>query len=317
MQWDSNLVDDRTNDKINKHFNSINDKRAAGHKPTLTEILQGPDTPNQEAQGKPRTKLHRSLLKPMFLLSMLHPFAGHLKDWEKGVPVNCGQAWSREAIDTAVERGPHPTARDPESFKLVHEDLAYQVAAGLTEIVLWDDIKDNLPTTFKISPVAVIPQRNRRGRIILDLSFPVQRQPSARARRRMGELLQEAVNDTTECNAPPEGVKAIGQVMPRLFQFMADTPADKVVDFSKIDLSNGFCRMIVEEEQKLNFCYVMPDPPRSPIWIAVPSVLQMGYHTFVPPLKPDVMLPNTSLTATSNCHHTHWKRMYCPRNPTN
>jgi hypothetical protein len=51
MQWDSSLVDGRMNDKINKHFKSINDKRAADHKPTLTEILQGPNTPNQEAQG--------------------------------------------------------------------------------------------------------------------------------------------------------------------------------------------------------------------------------------------------------------------------
>jgi hypothetical protein len=142
MQWDSSLVDDRTNDKINNHFKSINDKRAAGHKPTLDEILQGPDTPNNQAQGKHMTKLRRSLLKPMFLLSMLHLFAGHLKAWEKGVPVDCGPAWSREAIDYTVERGAHRTARDPEA-------IAYHVTAGFTEIVFWGEIKDNLPATFK------------------------------------------------------------------------------------------------------------------------------------------------------------------------
>jgi hypothetical protein len=217
MQWDSSLVDDRTNDKINNHFKSINDKRATGHKPTLNEILRGPDTPNNQAQGKPTTKLRWSLLKPMFLLSMIHPFAGHLKDWEKGVPVDCGPAWSREAINIAVTRGAHPTARDPEAIKLVHEDLTYQVTAGFTEIVFWDKIKDDLPATFRCSPVAVIPQPNRGGRIILDLSFPVRRPPSARTRRRMGAVLQDAVNDTTVCNAPPEGSRRLAKSCPDYF----------------------------------------------------------------------------------------------------
>jgi hypothetical protein len=58
---------------------------------------------------------------------------------------------------------------------------------------------------------------------------------------------------------------------------MADTPANEVIGFAKIDLSDGFWRMIVEENQKWNFCYVMPDPPGSRIRIVVPSALQMGW----------------------------------------
>jgi hypothetical protein len=81
----------------------------------------------------------------------------------------------------------------------------------------------------------------------------------------MGEVVQPSVNETTKRLAPPEGMEAIGQVLPKLFQFMADTPADEVIGFSKIDLSDGFWRMIVEEDQKWNFCYVMPDPPGSPV----------------------------------------------------
>jgi hypothetical protein len=212
----------------------------------------------------------------MFLLSVLHPFSGHLKDWERGVPVACGADWTREAINIAVARGAHPSAMGPEAITLVHEDMAYQVAAGFTEILLWDEIKDHLPESFKLSPVAVIPQPNRRGRIILDLSFPVRRPPSHKKCWRMGEIVQPSVNETTERLAPTEGVKAIGQVLPKLFQFMADSPADEVICFSKIDLSDGFWRMIVDEDQKWNFCYVMPDPPGSPIRIVVPSALQMG-----------------------------------------
>jgi hypothetical protein len=111
----------------------------------------------------------------MYLLSVLHPFAAHLKDWEQGVPVDCGKPWTTEAIHIAVDRGAHPTARTPDAIQLVHEDVEYQIQAGFSEVVLWDKIKHDLHPNFKISPVAVVPQPNRRGRIILDLSFPVRR----------------------------------------------------------------------------------------------------------------------------------------------
>jgi hypothetical protein len=96
----------------------------------------------------------------MFLLSVLHPLAAHLKDWEQGVPVDCGPPWTQEAIQLAVERGAHPTARTPEAIALVHEDVDYQVKAGFSAVVLWEDLKRNLHRNFKVSPVAVVPQAN-------------------------------------------------------------------------------------------------------------------------------------------------------------
>jgi hypothetical protein len=247
----------------------------------------------------------------MFLLSMLHPFSGHLRDWEQGVPVACGTPWTREVIDMAIDRGPHPTACLPEAIALVHEDVEYQVAAGFTQIVLWDEIKHNLSANFKISPVAVIPQPNRRGRIILDLSFPVRRQNSGKRQRRMGEVVQQLVNETPERLAPPEGVKAIGQVLPKLFQFMADTPANKVIGFSKIDLSHGFGRMIVEEDQKRNFCYAMLDPPGAPRRIVVPWSAR-ALLISVPQPKQDATSPSISSTTSSTSPHIHWKTMSSP-----
>jgi hypothetical protein len=102
-----------------------------------------------EARGKP--KLARSLLQPMPLIVLGHPFGETLQEWQTGVPVDCGKPWQREAIDAAVKRGPHPTARAAGAIALVHEDVAYQIKAGFSKIALWDDIKDNLPPTFKIS----------------------------------------------------------------------------------------------------------------------------------------------------------------------
>lgn len=46
--------------------------------------------------------------------------------------------------------------------------------------------------------------------------------------------------------------------------------------FSKVDLADGYWRMIVEEWSRYNFAYVMPGPPGSPIRLVIPSALQMG-----------------------------------------
>jgi hypothetical protein len=240
-------------------------------------------TPFESTKGEnipvKKKKRGRSLMDPSPFAVMSHPFGATLKEWSYGVQVNCGNDWTREAIDLAIQHGPHPTACLPEALEVFAEDIAYQVEAGFTELVFWDDIKDDLPANFKCSPVALVPQVNRRGRIILNLSFPVRRppEPGSGKRRRMGPVLQESVNDTSERLAPSHPVKELGKVLPRLFEFMASTPEAEEIRFSKIDLSDGFWRMVVAPEHKWNFCYVMPDPPGSPIRIVVPSALQMGW----------------------------------------
>jgi hypothetical protein len=92
----------------------------------------------------------------------------------------------------------------------------------------------------------------------------------------MGEVVAESANDTTEKLAPQGPVHEIGKVLLRLLQFMAETPADQAIRLSKVDLSDGFWRLIVEPEQKC-FCYVMPDEPGARLRIVVPSALQMGW----------------------------------------
>jgi hypothetical protein len=92
-----------------------------------------------------------------------------------------------------------------------------------------------------------------------------------------GKVLQEAVNDTTVPLAPRRLVREIGKVLPRIFEFMASTPEGQDILLSKVDLSDGFWRIIIEESARWNFCYVMPDPPGASICIVVPSALQMGW----------------------------------------
>jgi hypothetical protein len=110
------------------------------------------------------------------------------------VSVDCGE-WSREAVELAVVRGPHQTAVAPDAVSLVNEDIEYQIKAGFTEVVFWDEIKNDLPPAhFKLSPAAVIAQTGRRGRIILDISSPVCRPPQkGSTKRQMGEIVQESL----------------------------------------------------------------------------------------------------------------------------
>jgi hypothetical protein len=211
---------------------------------------------------------------------ILHPFAGHLKDWKQGVLVHCGPApWTLEAINLlVVEQGAHSTARILNRISLVHEDVAYQVQPRFSEIVLWSNIKHVLPQNFKISPALVVPQPNQRRSILFDLSFPMRRRnKSARRRHKMGEIIQALVNNTSFRPAPTEAIKAIGQLLPNLFQFMAGTQQEEVIAFLKIDLSDGFWQMRVEASSKWHFYYVMPNSEGCPACIVVPSALQMGW----------------------------------------
>ena len=41
---------------------------------------------------------------------------------------------------------------------LFKEDIAYQVTAGFSKVMLWEDVRWLRPQNLKVSPVALIPQ---------------------------------------------------------------------------------------------------------------------------------------------------------------
>jgi hypothetical protein len=128
---------------------------------------------NNHPVGQAQGTHHRSLMQPQ-LRAQGHPFFPTLHEWAtEGVPVDCGPDWEWDVIEQAVARGPHRSAMEPDNIKLVHEDIQYQVDAGFSRIMLWSDLQKLQPRNLKISPMAVVPQKDRRGRLILDLSFPV------------------------------------------------------------------------------------------------------------------------------------------------
>ncbi len=172
--------------------------------PSLTsDQVIGPCKPEEIPQGK------RTLLMQPLPLAGIHPFLSTLQEWERGMPVDCGPDWDWGVIEADVARGPHLTARTPNSVALIQEDIEYQIKAGFFRVLLWDDIVKMRPLNLKISPVAVVPQVDQRGRIILDLSFPVYQDLES-----VITITQKSVNESTMLQAPSQSVKEIRKVLP-------------------------------------------------------------------------------------------------------
>jgi hypothetical protein len=198
-------------------------------------ITRAPPTANNSdnPHGKPVSKL----MKPTGV-AFLHPFSSNLQEWhKKGVPVDCGNPWSRQAIEESIKRGNHVSETTKEAIDLIKSDVDYQIKAGFTKLIPWETIKDDLPENLKISPVAVIFYKERRGRILMDLYFPV----------KLGnKIIQQSVNEMTLQKAPLESLDQLGKVMNRMVGYMAWAPNDKPVRFAVWDISDGFWRVCVD-----------------------------------------------------------------------
>ncbi len=106
----------------------------------------------------------------------------------------------------------------------------------------------------------------------MDLLFPVYQDVN-----RVVTAMQASVNDTTVLTAPSIPVKEIGKVLPQLLHYMHDTPTRLHILFSKLDISYGFWRLIVQETDSYNFAYVLPQEAGDLCRIVVPAVVQMGW----------------------------------------
>lgn len=128
---------------------------------------------------KPRVSLMRNHCQPQpqSLARQLLPTAEFrtLEEYAlAGARADCGPPWPHDAIDRALAAGPHVSACAPAGVELIWEDIQYQVDAGFVRIKSEEELfQDGVPRELKISRVAVVPQDNRRDRIILNLSAEV------------------------------------------------------------------------------------------------------------------------------------------------
>jgi hypothetical protein len=203
----------------------------------------------------------------------LHQFA------QEGVPTDCGADWPDEVKKQAAKSGPHTSAMSPENVDLIWEDIQYQERDGFVRIVTEAELEELAPANLKISRVAVVPQTDRRGRIILNLSAPVSL-PSHRpqGKRRRVESEHPSVNATTEPAKDQSAAAALGTAKNAILKFMFEIDPTWEIDWQKVDLSDGFWRMIVEHGETYNFVFQLP--PRqgdTTKYYVIPGALQMGW----------------------------------------
>ena len=102
----------------------------------------------------------------------------------------------------------------------------------------------------------MIPHKSRKYRAILDLSY----------RLLVAGYLLPSVNEATKDCAPEEAIAQIGSVLPRIIEALAAVDTDKgPVHLMKVDLTDGFWRVMAKEGEERNFTYVLPNCPGEPV----------------------------------------------------
>ena len=248
--------------------------RPARTQPTTTPNTSKPrhlPTTSKHPTKQQSKSPHRSLMSPSGP-ALSHPAAPLLQTYaDTGCPANCGPDWSLDRLDEAITRGAHASAQDPAAADALMKETMEQVNQGFARIVPWSQLRKIMSRRLKLSPIAAIPHKSRDYRKILDLSFA------------LDELL--SVNEATdEPNAPLHAMNELGWVLPRLIHAMATLATDDgPLLMCKVDLKDGFWRMVVPTDDEENFAYVLPTAhDDDEILIVIPCALQMGWKLSPP-----------------------------------
>ena len=228
------------------------------------------DVALDDIQSKFPGSVFRSLMYPSGR-ALDHPYGPILLEYATaGCPADTGPYWSVDQLEAAIAYGAHPTACDPEAAAACRSETLQKVEEGFASIYLWDDLKTDLPPKLKISPIAAIPHKSRKFRMILDLSKGV---------RLLGVDMPSVNEATDKTVAPQESMAHLGTVLPRLIYAAATAPESKgPILFAKFDIKDGYWRMSVPPADEWSFAYVLPKlDPTEPTQIVVPSALQMGW----------------------------------------
>jgi len=202
-------------------------------------------------------------------LALNHPAAPTLLQYAThGCPSNTGRPWTRQQMEAAIRRGPHPSALEPAAITQHLADVEEKVLNKQAKVILWDDIKDNPPHLLKISPLAMIPHKSRAYRAILDLSFELRLRP--------GKTIP-SVNGTTTLSGPTAATDQFGQALARIIHAVAETADHEKIFMAKYDIKDGFWRLQCARDDEWNFAYVLPQLPGAPTKLVIPNSLQMGW----------------------------------------
>jgi hypothetical protein len=202
----------------------------------------------RRSRGLPHIAAHVAKL-PHHAASYLEDLRQHGADVVFDTP-----QWTAAHLHRCLERGPHASATDHADF--VRDEMADFIEKGFWTVLPFHLIKD-LPN-LRLSPLGVVPQRDRRPRLIVDLSF-------------------YGVNSDTVRQAPPEAMQ-FGRTLERLLTTIRHAdPAYGPVQIIKVDIADGFYRVALVPDSAPGLGVILPHSPGEPHLVAIPLVLPMGW----------------------------------------
>ena len=191
-----------------------------------------------------------------------HPAASYLRRLQRhGAPaVLKTKPWSQSTLKSRIKRGSHQSCQDHLQF--LREELLDFMQKGFWLVLPWKTVralqKLGHLLGLRVSPMGVVPQRNRRPRLIVDLSF-------------------YDINADTVNLAPKEAMQ-FGRTLERiLYQIRHSNPRFGPVYLSKVDLSDGFYRVKLNDSAIAKLAVALPRFPGEDQLIALPLVLPMGW----------------------------------------
>ena len=162
--------------------------------------------------------------------------------------------WTRERRDEAVLRGPHQSSEGERAF--VAQEMLDFCQQGYWVVLPYDMVADW--PNLRVSPLGVVPQRDRRPRLIVDYTY-------------------SGLNAETLPWAPREAMQ-FGRALQRVFTTLVHADARYgPVYMSKIDVADGFYRVWVQYHDVPKLGVILPTSPNSTPLIAFPLALPMGW----------------------------------------
>lgn len=162
--------------------------------------------------------------------------------------------WTPSQLLMASERGSHPSTLAHAEF--LRNEMADLIAQHFW-IILPYDLVCHIPN-LRLSPMGVVPQRERRPRIIVDYTY-------------------SRINLDTVAAAPSESMQ-FGHAFDRiLHKIHHANRAFGPIYLIKVDLADGFYRMALSTAALPTLGVAFPNLPHEPALVALPLVLPMGW----------------------------------------
>jgi hypothetical protein len=162
--------------------------------------------------------------------------------------------WTTAQTDAAVERGSHKSALEHLDF--LEQEFVEMMQKGQWILLPYKSVRGL--KNLRVSPLGVVPQRNRRPRTIVDYTF-------------------SNVNSETIRLAPADAMQ-FGKALPRLLQGIFDAdPRYGPVHLIKVDIADGFYRICLNPADIPKLGVVFPTKPGDEPMVAFPLRLPMGW----------------------------------------